>query len=264
MESSLASAHSTNTSFKRPKPTILKRVDPLKRVPAQESLPEKKKRFKLSITFQDEIEKSLIDQLESTKVTSQTPISETTLINLNKNESFISSTNVPSPKIRPKSARRLKTTSKEKELRIPITVLSNHKYLKESTKNRLVYMVAEALHFSPISIGKRSVSVPKGKSSQNEYNIPAVESELDVALRQIKEKERILRQESHFGSKVRNLQMKIEKRIYRNEIVEHKPKKRIFRVKRNPPFVLSEAGRTLDYKSCNILPSGILIEPTFI
>lgn len=256
---------SEKSMLKRPQPLILKRIDPLKKVESiQSPKTDIKLKSRLSIRFQDEIENNISSEI--TKVTLQTPISEYIKSVLNSSQSVISKTSISlSPNAKPSNQPRVKTPQ-EKIFRIPIAAIANQKNLRESTKTRLIDMMTETKNFPSLLFmqKQRPKSAPRRKSYQSEIYIPPFGNELDTVLKQIKEKERIIRQENEFSQKVRDMQMKIDQRIYTKEPSDSKQRRKTIKKYKKFPFELSDTGRLMNYKAIEIAPSRIRIESTLI
>lgn len=141
-------------------------------------------------------------------------------------------------------------------LPIPIVAISNQTNLRESTKCRLIDMLTETKTVLSLSDRAKSVSSPRKKIIHYEYYVPPAGAKLDLVLRQIKEKERVLRQETEFCNKVRGLTNKIEKNIYLNQAeIERKITNKKFK------YYQGSSQKININQDSLVLPSRIFIKP---
>lgn len=137
-----------------------------------------------------------------------------------------------------KSTRKKPSPKKQpQEFKLPVKAI-NCKLLREVTRTRVLKMLVEE--------SEKPQSLPPSKGLH--LRVPSQTKEMSKALKQMKEKERVLRQEKDFSEKVRNLSSKIDKTFY---YVEHKVPKR------NSP--LKKTRRKAKAKSIRVLPSRIII-----
>ncbi|CAG9316795.1 unnamed protein product [Blepharisma stoltei] len=167
---------------------------------------------------------------------------------------FMRFSSTPSSKTSKTSKAFLKIQPKP-NLPIPIGAISSQSSLKESTRTRLINMLTETDSTGLVSVRSKTVSSPRKRKTHQEYIIPPSGAGLDLVLKQIKEKERVLRQENEFWDKIRDLTVKIEKKIYPKE--EDKKDIRIKKIKKSNENSPERVIETESY----VLPSKIIIKP---